>query len=432
VAIAAVFSFAQTDWTKYYDNPVMIRDTTLSGTWEWAGIGQPFCLYESDTFKMWYAAAGVAYIGDTILRGRIMYAHSTDGIVWIKRNPLIPVLDVNTPGTWDSRWCDTPAMLKDSTGYKLYYYGDSLFVGCSALGVATSTDGLNFTRYADNPILEKGELLDWDGFWIESPAVLYDSASNTYQMWYTGVGWGPGYPNDNKIQIGYAFSYDGFNWTKDSLNNPVFQMNTPGNWDDGWVAVPAVRKTGDIYEMWYIGVSIADYAADSTLDTARVGYATSVDGINWVRYAGNPVLSNFDPPVDTGGPWAPDVVFGDSEYKMWYETFNGIYYASAPVNGIARHENRPVHVALNARPNPFSECIAIEYILPIRTSVHVPISSLAGQKTMDLIDSWQSAGAHRIVWNGKNSHGIKVSGGTYLIRLETNTGTCSSKCIIIK
>lgn len=326
-------AIAQTEWTKYPYNPVMIKDTTLNGIWEWAGIGQPSCLFENDTFKMWYAAAGVAYPGDTILRGRIGFAHSIDGSTWVKRDPLQPVLDVGDSTAWDSRWCDTPAPLHDATEYKLYYYGDSQSVVFSAIGVATSPDGISFTRYGNNPILERSPVItDWDGFWIESPAVLHDSLTGMYHMWYTGVGYGPGHPGDTWIRIGYAYSYDGLQWHKDTVNNPVLSTGQPGSWDDGWVAVPAVRWNNGQYEMWYCGASIADWLPDSSLDTGRIGYATSPDGMMWTKYAGNPVMTTFDPPVDTGGPWAPDVVYDGDEYHMWYEAMNGMHYATSPVN----------------------------------------------------------------------------------------------------
>ena len=60
-------TFAQTEWEKYQNNPVLVKDGSIPGCWQWAAIGQPTCLYENDTIKMWYAAAGIAYIGDNNL-----------------------------------------------------------------------------------------------------------------------------------------------------------------------------------------------------------------------------------------------------------------------------------------------------------------------------------------------------------------------------
>jgi hypothetical protein len=351
---------AQTEWSKYEGNPVMVKDTTLNGVWEWAGIGQPSCLFEHDTFKMWYAAAGVAYLGDTILRGRIGYAFSINGSTWVKHEPLEPVLDVGDSTAWDSRWCDTPAPLNDGIEYKLYYYGDSQSVVFSAIGVATSPDGVSFTRYGNAPILERSpEIMDWDGFWVESPAVLYDSSTGIYSMWYTGIGYGPGHPGDTWIRIGYASSYDGFTWHKDTINNPVLETGEPGSWDDGWVAVPAVRWENGQYEMWYCGASIADWLPDSSLDTGRVGYATSPDGITWEKYSGNPILTTFDPPVDSGGPWAPDVVCDGYGYHMWYEARSGMHYAIAPSSGNKTPVRTDGISALYIRPNPCRYCCTI-------------------------------------------------------------------------
>ncbi len=413
----------------------MVKDTTILGTWEWAAIGQPFCLFENDTFKMWYVAAGVAYIGDTIVRGRISYAYSIDGSTWIKRDPPTPVLDVGQPGAWDSRWCDTPALLNDGTEYKLYYCGDSLSVVFSALGVATSPDGITWTRYPSNPILKRGELLDWDGFWIESPAVLYDTATCIYSMWYTGVGYGPGMPSDLWIQIGYAYSFDGLTWYKDTLNNPVLKTDSSGSWDDAWVSVPAVRRNNGVYEMWYIGMSTADWQADSTLDTARVGYATSPDGINWTKYAGNPILTNFDPPVDTGGPWAPDVLFDGLEYKMWYETVNGISFAAASPNAIEQQDAINGEANIRVFPNPFSSSTIIHFagIGQRAECIELKIFDMAGRevKRFSLLP-FNFLLTTKVVWDGRDDGGKELPSGVYYLKFAAGEYKTTRKLLLVK
>ncbi len=323
--------FSQIQWSKYSGNPVLIKDTTLIGIWEWAGIGQPSCILDNDTFKMYYVAAGVQFLGDTVLRGRISYAYSIDGINWIKSDSILPVLDVDTAGGWDSEWLDAPEILMDPGGYKLYYFGNSNYDEVfnpppvsSAYGVAISTDGINWQKYENNPILEKGNTLDWDGLWVESPALYYDAQTGKYMMWYTGIA------SNYEMRIGLSTSTDGIIWTKDTINNPVVDIGISGSWDDLIVGVPAVIKSGYIFEMWYNGCQIP-YG----LDTIKIGYAVSINGIDWLKYPGNPVLSINDPPNDSNGPWAPDVIFDsiNNEYKMWYETeFEDltIFLATAP------------------------------------------------------------------------------------------------------
>jgi predicted GH43/DUF377 family glycosyl hydrolase len=430
---------AQTEWQKYENNPVIVKDTTIPGIWEWAAIGQPACLFDNDTFKVWYAGGGFSGVGDTVLHGRIFYAYSTDGIHWTKHGSPTPVLDVGTPGQWDSRWLDTPAVLRDSTGYKLYYYGDSLYQQpSSAIGMATSTDGINWQRYENNPILKKSDsLLDWDGFWIESPAVLYNDETKTYEMWFTGVGYGPDCPYDQCIRIGYASSLDGKTWTKDTVNNPVLDVGEPGSWDDAWVATPAVRKIGDIYEMWYCGVS----KADSVADTVRIGYATSTDGINWTKYPGNPVLSSYDSPLDSGGHWAPDVVFDGTDYVMFYEAADSSLYggnwicmARAPLATVT--EQHPIEPAdrLKLAPNPFSRQIKFTLQISHPTIVSLKIYDLAGRvvKSFSLTPHSSLPTTTRIIWDGKDETGTRLPAGIYFCELAGDDHRASKKLILLR
>jgi predicted GH43/DUF377 family glycosyl hydrolase len=328
---------AQTQWTKYATNPVMAKQNWITETY---AIGQPTCLMERDTFKMWYVAGGFPYI-----TSRLLYAFSTDGINWTKYNNAASLMDPGAAGAWD-RWMDTPEIVRDTAGYKLYYFGDSGAGGTSlkpsakaSIGVAFSTDGTHWTKYSGNPVLTHGSDTEWDRSWIESPAVLFDSASHLYRMWYSGVdtsAW--------RISVGLATSSDGFTWTK-YTGNPVLTVGPAGSHDDMWAAVPAVIKTGSVYEMWYSGFSSTTGYTNGT-----IGYATSPDGINWTKYPGNPLFDTHTLPhttaVDSGGPWAPDVVFDGKEYKMWYETLAGFSLATAPPNtGIfnrdfGRHRSR--------------------------------------------------------------------------------------------
>lgn len=311
---------AQVQWTKYANNPVMTKGAS---SWEAIAIGQPTCLIENDTIKMWYVAV------DGTLKARISYAWSLDGITWTKYNSATPVLDVGVAGEWDRGWLDAPEIVRDASGYKLYYYGDTTQQGpeiSSACGAASSPDGINWTRYINNPVLTKGDSIDFDGKWMESPAVIYNADDSSYLLWYTGVAW------DWLIKNGLASSSDGYSWTK-YAGNPVTDVGMSGSFDDMWVAVPAVIKSGSIYEMWYCG-----FSSLFGFDSVRIGYVVSTNGIDWLKYPGNPIYSRTFAPFDTlndkDGPWAPDVIFNEQtgEYMMWYEGTSGLQMASSPRN----------------------------------------------------------------------------------------------------
>ena len=70
-------------------------------------------------------------------------------------------------------------------------------------------------------------------------------------------------------------------------------------------------------------------------------------------------------------------------------------------------------------PNPFNPNTTIEYSIPINRKVSVKVYNITGQLINTLIDNQMvNAGTHKVVWNGKNNLGRKVSTGMYLYSLE--------------
>jgi predicted GH43/DUF377 family glycosyl hydrolase len=345
--------FSQVNWVKYPSNPVMVKQNAIT---EFYAIGQPSVIMEDDTFKMWYVAAGIDY------KGRVLYAWSIDGTTWTKYGNGAVIMDVDSAGSWDRGWLDTPEIVHGPNGYLLYFYGDTAGGGSPdpqvptscALGVATSPDGINWSRFSGNPILTKGDTNSWENFWIESPAVLWDTATNQYMMWYSGVG------KNWIIQTGLATSPDGLNWTK-FPGNPVITNGVPQSYDDMWVAVPSVIKRNNQFEIWY-----SSFNSVAAWDTIFICYATSTDGINWTKFAGNPLLNTFSPPSDTtvdkGGPWACDVVYDPNanNYKMWYETAAGFCYATSNVTTDISQFIEIKKDDIIIYPNPASDFLIIE------------------------------------------------------------------------
>jgi len=195
------------------------------------------------------------------------------------------------------------------------------------IGYTTSPDGINWTKYAGNPVLNVGSAGSWEED-VLSPCVYFDGAN--YHMWYEGANW----PSSS---IGYATSPDGLAWTK-YAGNPVL-IGKAGNWDYPRVEGPAIYFDGTNYHMWYSG------ASGSWL--WQIGYATSVDGISWTKFGNNPVLDKGAP-----GEWDDQfAAFGtvvvdtvDHLFKMWYggERENGsvkIGYATAPVKALILSKN---------------------------------------------------------------------------------------------
>ncbi|MHC1708037.1 MAG: T9SS type A sorting domain-containing protein [Bacteroidales bacterium] len=410
-------SFGQTVWTKYQNNPVLVKGPD---NFDLIAIGQPTALFENDTLKMWYAGVGLDY------RSRICYCWSTDGIVWNKHSE--PVMDVGSPGEWDQGWLDTPAIVKDNEGYKLYYYGDTIQQSSaisSAIGMAASPDGIHWVKYAGNPIFTKGNTGDWDGTWVESPTLLFDSLNHMYTMWYNGVDtftW--------KIQIGMATSGDGINWTK-YPNNPVIATSNWGGYDDVWLGTPSVVKRGSTFELWYAATSTNSYnPVTEKFDTVSICYASSTDGISWIKSPYNPLFNTFSPPydslIDEGGPWAPAVVFNNStsEYMLWFEAHGYDYnytfsLATAPENInnlLVYHSSAP---SFTVYPNPFNRMANILIANDLNT-MEIDIYNSLGQNVTSHFS------IHK---QGKTI--THTSSGTGLYFLRISNGACSESIRVL-
>jgi uncharacterized repeat protein (TIGR01451 family) len=209
-----------------------------------------------------------------------------------------PVLSVGASGSWDGDDVWGPAVLEDGGAYAMWYSGHD-GSNPSRIGLATSSDGVNWIKSASNPVLSPTE--SWEANGIQVGSVVLDGG--VYEMWYTG------YDSSWVGGIGYATSADGVAWVKHD-GNPVLDVGAPGSWESGDVMAPTVIVEGSTYYMWYTG-------RDDT--ASRIGHAHSGDGVAWVRDPNNPV-------VDIGAPGAwdwldvygPSVVKVGGEHMLWY------------------------------------------------------------------------------------------------------------------
>lgn len=153
-------------------------------------------------------------------------------------NPII------TPrgNTWESKDVFNPAAWSDGeTIYMLYRAEDSTGVGIwngtSRIGLATSTDGVNFVRETD-PVLEPTEEWELPGG-TEDPRVV--QIDDTFYLTYTAY-------DGETARLALASSADLRNWTKHGLMFP----------ERGWTKAGAIvpNKINDRYWMYFGDTSI--------------------------------------------------------------------------------------------------------------------------------------------------------------------------------
>jgi predicted GH43/DUF377 family glycosyl hydrolase len=292
VTIPNITSTTSFDWTKYPGNPVLNGGPV--GSWD-HNISTQSVLFRNGQYEMWYAGSS-----DTGCQNcSIGYAISPDGVNWIKLGSG-PVLIKGPTGTWDSAIVLAPFVIFNNGSYKMWYRGlsDAIRPDTGKIGYAVSTDGINWIKYSNNPVLGVGPSGSWDDMEMFSSYVIVQS--NIYKMWFSAC--------EVHCQIGYATSSDGINWTK-YAGNPVIKIGSPGSWDSFHVYYSTVIFNDNYYKMWYSGTNGSTYA---------IGYATSIDGITWNKHSGNPVLIPGPSNWESDFILDPFVLFQINTYKMWY------------------------------------------------------------------------------------------------------------------
>jgi beta-1,2-mannobiose phosphorylase / 1,2-beta-oligomannan phosphorylase len=104
-------------------------------------------------------------------------------------------------------------------------------------------------------------------------------------------------------------------------HNPIFTGTNIDTWDKHIRERGFILEDGGLYKMWYTGYSGGDN------DPKSLGYATSQDGINWIRSPGNPVF---------GQKWTEDmfVTRQEGKYFMYAEGKKDVAHLLTSLDGI--------------------------------------------------------------------------------------------------
>lgn len=149
----------------------------------------------------------------------------------------------------------------------------------------------------------------WAKFEVADPTLIFYEGK--FHLWFTGRA----SKDDNFYSIGYASSVDGNNWEVEP--SPVLSGEQAGSWEEHGVAGPNVIIENGQFIMFYQG-----FQGDQWI--ARIGIATSKDGIHWEKSEDNPI---FKPDSET--KWMsnsvrdPSVLVHDGIYSMWFSGSDG-------------------------------------------------------------------------------------------------------------
>ncbi|MCD4756692.1 MAG: hypothetical protein K8R39_00290 [Arcobacteraceae bacterium] len=223
------------------------------------------------------------------------------------------LLNTGNVGTFDENGTMVAEIVEFDDKIYMYYMGwqrGSNVPYYITVGLAISDDnGLSFKKYSEGPIIGISKDVPYG---VGNISIHIDNDKN-WHMWYTSY---TGWEEENSIYnptyvIKYATSMNGLDWEYPDITcidiNHV-QEN---------LATPSVLKIDNKYHMWY---SVRDsFSQDGgSKGGYRIGYAQSLDKINWIRRDDEVGINQSEKGWDSTMICYPHVVSHQDKFIMFY------------------------------------------------------------------------------------------------------------------
>lgn len=209
-------------------------------------------------------------------------------------------------GNWDSAYVDPGTVMFHDGAFHMFYVAIPRWPHPLAIGYARSSDGFEWARQADGPVLTH----DQTGA-IAATSIIASSAlvteDGTWVLYVTSVA--PGEAFYGSVIRATAPGPLG-PWTVDP--EPALTPGSDGAWDGVAIGDASVVRTADGYAMYYAGFGNFQNGAFAE-KRANIGLATSADGVSWTK---------FDDPGTTDASYGASdpVLVGNADETGW-DTF---------------------------------------------------------------------------------------------------------------
>lgn len=277
-----------------------------------------------------------------------------------KRAAESPIVSLGDSSEFDDMHIFGPAVVYKDDQYMMWYCGaqeDKV----RRFGLATSPNGVVFTKHEGNPVYEHPS-----GYSILTPTILRNPdgsvclENDSLRMWFVshhgenivfetasadGVSWRPhtqlnlsgcyaptvikengvykmwfaNTTSPSSWSIGYAESVNGIDWSV--IDDSVLVVDQA--WEGTLLMYPCVMKIDGFYLMWYGSYfTPPPEKHDGSLYTA-LGFAVSHDGLTWRKHSDNPVLTPaiYQPERFWESHYVTSCSvsrLGDGSFRIWY------------------------------------------------------------------------------------------------------------------
>ncbi|NND81378.1 MAG: hypothetical protein HKN50_03000 [Gammaproteobacteria bacterium] len=203
----------------------------------------------------------------------LCYAEVSNGKIILTSEPKL-ALSPGNAGCFDCDGVISVCFVENDEQHYLYYVGwqnlpDGLWI-CDTGRSVLDVDRLSLAKEFPGPVLGR----DKSNPLFAAATAFYITDNGLWHTWYnSGIKWEKRDGNwHHEYGIHYAHSRDGINWEcKPGLCIPFA--------DEYEYAFgrPSVVFWNGLYHMWYA------HRATKNIDSYRIGFASSEDGVNWVR-----------------------------------------------------------------------------------------------------------------------------------------------------
>ncbi len=234
------------------------------------------------------------------------------------------------------------------------------------------------------------------------PSVCVDSSGIVHIIW------------QEDTNGGYEISYA--NYTQGNLNTPTIAVESSGEAVNSSITnigeeihlVWSDSRDGD----WEIYHKIKSQKAKNKWEIpTRLTYSSGLSA--------NPSIA-----MDKNG----------NPYLLFWDTRDGkakVYFKEKEFKNAISQKHKSVNLTI--LPNPFKQKVSIKYSSNVNyNDLQFTIHDIAGRLVCEIPINESRITNHEVVWNGKDTNGIKLNSGIYFLKVESQKEKTIEKIVLIR